>query len=170
MKTLTTASTGNAAAALAGLAASVGLEAVIFVPKSAPPAKIAQHLIYGARVLLVDGSYDDAFDLTLEVASEFGWYNRNTACNPFMTEGKKTASYEIWEQLGGGSWVVTTRLKGVAQHPLAVTTYRDGTARVLNASDGHQGRRQKYWSCSDTHMPRASGSPSARIRTSSSRK
>ncbi len=97
--TVTTASTGNAAAALAGLAASVGLAAVIFVPKAAPPAKIAQHLIYGARVLLVDGSYDDAFDLTLQVAREFGWYNRNTAYNPFMTEGKKTAAYEICEQL-----------------------------------------------------------------------
>lgn len=97
---ITTASTGNAAAALAGLAASVGMQAVIFVPRSAPPAKIAQHLVYGARVLLVDGTYDDAFDLTLAVAREFGWYNRNTAYNPFMTEGKKTAAYEIAEQLG----------------------------------------------------------------------
>lgn len=96
---VTTASTGNAAAALAGLAASVGLQAVIFVPKTAPPAKIAQHLIYGARVLLVDGTYDDAFELTLKVAKEFGWYNRNTAYNPYMSEGKKTAAYEICEQL-----------------------------------------------------------------------
>ncbi|MBN2392433.1 MAG: threonine synthase [Anaerolineae bacterium] len=96
---VTTASTGNAAAALAGLAASVGLQAVIFVPKTAPPAKIAQHLIYGARVLLVDGTYDDAFELTLKVAKEFGWYNRNTAYNPYMSEGKKTATYEICEQL-----------------------------------------------------------------------
>lgn len=97
---ITTASTGNAAAALAGLSASVGLPAVIFVPKTAPPAKIAQHLIYGARVMLVDGTYDDAFELTLKVAKTYGWYNRNTAYNPFMTEGKKTAAYEICEQLG----------------------------------------------------------------------
>ncbi|MCD4738564.1 MAG: threonine synthase [Anaerolineae bacterium] len=96
---ITTASTGNAAAALAGLSASVGLPAVIFVPKSAPPAKITQHLIYGARVMLVDGSYDDAFELTLKVAKEYGWYNRNTAYNPYMTEGKKTGVYEICEQL-----------------------------------------------------------------------
>jgi len=100
-RVVTTASTGNAAAALAGLAASVGLRAIIFVPKDAPRAKIAQHLVYGATVLLVDGSYDDAFDLTLRVAEAFGWYNRNTAYNPYMTEGKKTAAYEIWEQLGG---------------------------------------------------------------------
>lgn len=98
--TITTASTGNAAAALAGLAASVGLQAVIFVPRNAPQAKIAQHLIYGARVFLVDGTYGDAFELTLQVARAYGWYNRNTAYNPYMTEGKKTAAYEICEQLG----------------------------------------------------------------------
>ncbi|MBN1875681.1 MAG: threonine synthase [Anaerolineae bacterium] len=104
---VTTASTGNAAAALAGLAASVGLPTVIFVPKTAPPAKIAQHLVYGARVLLVDGTYDDAFELTLKAAREFGWYNRNTAYNPYMTEGKKTAAYEICEQL---DWVAPDRI------------------------------------------------------------
>ena len=104
---ITTASTGNAAAALAGLSASVGLPAVIFVPKTAPPAKIAQHLIYGARVMLVDGTYDDAFELTLKVAEEFDWYNRNTAYNPYMSEGKKTAAYEICEQL---SWEAPDRI------------------------------------------------------------
>ena len=97
---VTTASTGNAAAALAGLAASVELPTVIFVPAAAPPAKIAQLLAYGATVLLVDGTYDDAFELCLVAADHFGWYNRNTAYNPYMAEGKKTAAYEIAEQLG----------------------------------------------------------------------
>ncbi len=96
---ITTASTGNAAAALAGLCASMQQPTVIFVPESAPPAKIAQLLIYGAQVLLVRGSYDDAFDVCLQAADHFGWYNRNTAYNPYMTEGKKTASLEICEQL-----------------------------------------------------------------------
>jgi threonine synthase len=96
---ITTASTGNAAAALAGMAASVGMPAVIFVPRDAPRAKIAQHLVYGARVLLVDGTYDEAFDLALRAAEAFGWYNRSTAYNPFMSEGKKTVAYEICEQL-----------------------------------------------------------------------
>ena len=96
---ITTASTGNAAAALAGLCASVGQACVIFVPASAPQAKIAQLLAYGATVMLVDGSYDDAFELCLKAAVEYGWYNRNTAYNPYMTEGKKTAAYEICEQL-----------------------------------------------------------------------
>lgn len=96
---ITTASTGNAAAALSGLCASVGQANVIFVPASAPPAKIAQLLAFGATVLLVNGTYDDAFELCLQAAEHYGWYNRNTGYNPYMTEGKKTASYEICEQL-----------------------------------------------------------------------
>jgi len=99
-KVITTASTGNAAAALSGLCASAGMENVIFVPSSAPRAKIAQLLMFGSRVMLVDGTYDDAFELSLEAADEYGWYNRNTGYNPYMSEGKKTCSYEICEQLG----------------------------------------------------------------------
>ncbi|MCP3873812.1 MAG: threonine synthase [Desulfobacteraceae bacterium] len=96
---ITTASTGNAAAALSGLCASVGQENVIFVPARAPQAKIAQLLMFGSKVILVDGTYDDAFELCLEVAKEYGWYNRNTAYNPYMSEGKKTCAFEICEQL-----------------------------------------------------------------------
>jgi threonine synthase len=96
---ITTASTGNAAAALSGLCAAVQQPNVIFVPKTAPEAKVAQLLVYGSTVLLVDGTYDQAFELCLEAARAFGWYNRNTAYNPYMSEGKKTAVYEICEQL-----------------------------------------------------------------------
>ncbi|MFH2003344.1 MAG: threonine synthase [Bacteroidota bacterium] len=97
---ITTASTGNAGAALAGLAAAAKMPAVIFVPQNAPQAKIAQLLIFGARVILVKGTYDQAFDLCLKVSKEFGWYCRNTAFNPYTVEGKKTASIELCEQLG----------------------------------------------------------------------
>ncbi|HNE04620.1 MAG TPA: threonine synthase [Anaerolineales bacterium] len=92
-----TASTGNAGAALAGMAAAVGQKAVIFAPKTAPQAKVAQLLVFGAKVILVDGTYDDAFDLTVKASNEFGWYCRNTGYNPFTLEGKKTAAFEIWE-------------------------------------------------------------------------
>jgi threonine synthase len=98
-ETITTASTGNAAAALSSKCASVNLPNVIFVPETAPQAKIAQLLVFGSIVMLVQGTYDDAFELCLEAAAEYGWYNRNTAYNPYMSEGKKTASYEICEQL-----------------------------------------------------------------------
>lgn len=92
-----TASTGNAGAALAGMSAAVGQKAIIFAPKSAPQAKVAQLLVFGAKVILVDGTYDDAFDLSIKASNEFGWYCRNTGYNPFTIEGKKTASFEIWE-------------------------------------------------------------------------
>lgn len=94
------ASTGNAAAALAGIAASVGQKVVIFVPAAAPEAKIAQLLVYGAQVLLVEGTYDQAFDLCFSLSVERGWYCRNTGINPYTAEGKKTAAFEIVEQLG----------------------------------------------------------------------
>ena len=98
-KIVATASTGNAAAALSALSAAAGQSNVIFVPKTAPQAKIAQLLIYGSTVLAIDGSYDQAFDLCTAACQEFGWYNRNTGYNPFMTEGKKTVSFEIAEGL-----------------------------------------------------------------------
>ena len=96
---IVTASTGNAGAALAGMAAAAGARAVIFAPKKAPPAKVAQLLIFGASVYLVDGSYDDAVELSRQAAEAFGWYCRNTGYNPFTAEGKKTAALEIWEQV-----------------------------------------------------------------------
>lgn len=96
---IATASTGNAGAALAGMAGAAGQRAVIVAPKSAPQAKIAQLAIYGAKVVLVDGTYDQAFDLVVEASQAFGWYCRNTGYNPFTAEGKKTAAFEIWESL-----------------------------------------------------------------------
>ncbi len=97
-----TASTGNAGAALAGMAAASGQQAVIFTPKSAPAAKLAQMKAYGAVLILVDGNYDSAGALALEAAEEFGWYCRNTGYNPFTLEGKKTAGFEIWDAINTG--------------------------------------------------------------------
>jgi threonine synthase len=99
-KIITTASSGNAGAALACMAASVGMPTVIFVPQAAPQAKVAQLLMFGAKVMLVKGTYDDAFDLCLAASRAHGWYCRNTAYNPFTIEGKKTVSFEICEAMG----------------------------------------------------------------------
>ena len=95
LETVATASTGNAATALAAVAAAAGLRAIVFVPAAAPPAKLIQMLSYGATVVPVNGTYDQAFDLCLEACKHFGWYNRSTAFNPFTIEGKKTAALEI---------------------------------------------------------------------------
>jgi threonine synthase len=99
VKVIAAASTGNAGAALAGLAASARVPAVVFAPHTAPDAKVAQLLLYGAHVFLVRGTYDEAFELCLSASKKFGWYSRNTGYNPYTTEGKKTAALEICEQL-----------------------------------------------------------------------
>lgn len=99
-KIVATASSGNAGAALAGMCASMHMKSVIFVPIDAPDAKLAQLQVYGSTIATVVGTYDQAFDLCLSAARQFGWYQRNTGYNPYMTEGKKTAALEIAEQLG----------------------------------------------------------------------
>ena len=98
-KIVTGASTGNAGSSMACLATSLGIPAIIFIPQKAPKAKITQLLIFGAKVIMVKGTYDEAFDLCLEATREYGWYNRNTGYNPYTREGKKTAAFEICEQL-----------------------------------------------------------------------
>lgn len=105
---VTCASTGNAAASLAGYAARAGVDSRIFVPGDAPEGKLAQPLVYGADVLAVEGSYDEAYDLSVAVTEEFGWYNRNAAINPFQVEGKRTVGHELAEQTKGDvpDWVV----------------------------------------------------------------
>ena len=99
-KGLTAASTGNAASSVSLFCACADLPAVLFVPRDAPQAKVAQLLLFGAKVLAVRGTYDEAFDLSLEATERFGWYSRSTAFNPVLGEGKKTVALEIWEQLG----------------------------------------------------------------------
>jgi threonine synthase len=99
-KRIVTASTGNAASALAAVCASADREALIFVPAAAPRAKLVQMVLYGARVVPVKGTYDDAFRLSLEYTAKRGGLNRNTAYHPLTIEGKKTVGLEIWQQLG----------------------------------------------------------------------
>ncbi len=97
-KSIVTASTGNAASALAAVCAAAGRQAVILVPKTAPKAKLVQMLLYGARVIPVNGTYDDAFRLSLEYTACKGGLNRNTAYHPLTIEGKKTVGLEIFAQ------------------------------------------------------------------------
>ncbi|MBM3269561.1 MAG: threonine synthase [Candidatus Sericytochromatia bacterium] len=97
---LAAASTGNAASSLAGFAAAMDMPAIIFVPERAPEPKVAQLLVFGAKVVRVRASYDDTWDLCQRACERFGWYNRNAAVNPYLIEGKKTAGLEIGEQLG----------------------------------------------------------------------
>ncbi len=151
--TVAAASTGNAATALAAVAAAAGLRAVVFVPADAPPAKLIQMLSYGADVLPVAGSYDDAFELSLAACDRFGWTNRNTAFNPFTIEGKKTAALEIAAAMApetpdavivtAGDGVITAGLaKGfadleaaglIARRPRLIVVQPEGTAAIATA-------------------------------------
>jgi threonine synthase len=99
--TVVAASTGNAGSSLAGICASQKQRAIIIVPKTAPAAKMIQIIMYGALPVLVDGNYDKAFELSLAATRYFGWFNRNTAYNPFTIEGKKTVAFEIYDQMKG---------------------------------------------------------------------
>ncbi|KAA3616932.1 MAG: pyridoxal-phosphate dependent enzyme [Calditrichaeota bacterium] len=98
---ITMASTGNAGSSLAGICARLGLQSHIFVPKNIPQAKRLQIQSYGAQIYLVDGDYDAAFDLNLEVTQNKGWYSRNTAYNPLTIEGKKSGAFDIFLALKG---------------------------------------------------------------------
>ena len=97
--TIACSSTGNAASSLAGNAAAAGLRTYIFVPSRAPKGKVAQLRIFGSTVISVDGSYEDTFELSKAAIDKWGWYNRNAAINPYLSEGKKTVTLEILEQL-----------------------------------------------------------------------
>ena len=94
------ASTGNAGAAMCCAGAAYGLEIILFVPQTAPINKLMQSVLYGATVVPVKGTYDDAFALSIVYTENFGGINRNTAYNPMTIEGKKSVSIELFEQLG----------------------------------------------------------------------
>ncbi|MBN1477735.1 threonine synthase [Candidatus Sumerlaeota bacterium] len=150
------ASTGNAGSSTAVLGAAMGIQTRIFVPRAAPAAKVAQLLAFGADVLAVDGTYDDAFDLCLAATDQFGWYNRNTGFNPFTREGKKSVSFEICEQLGwsvpdlvvvpvGDGNIISGVWKGfedlhrigfIDRLPRLLAVQAEGSAAIVNALDG----------------------------------
>ncbi len=156
---ITCASTGNAAASLSGYAARGGLDCRIFVPGAAPSGKLAQPLVYGADVLAVNGSYDEAYDLSVEVTEEYGWYNRNAAINPFQVEGKRTVGHELAEQsvVRGEvpDWVVFSMGDGctiagawkgfkefydldyVEDHPKMLGVQAEGASAIHDAFHGH---------------------------------
>ncbi len=99
-KKIALASTGNAGAAMSAVGAAMGLDIILFVPSTAPINKLMQSVLYGAKVIPVKGTYDDAFKLSIEYTKLHGGINRNTAYNPMTIEGKKSISIELFEQLG----------------------------------------------------------------------
>jgi threonine synthase len=126
---------------------------VIFVPERAPEPKVTQLLIFGATVLRVLGSYEDAFQLCQQACERWGWYNRNCAINPYLLEGKKTVGLEVGEQLGwempdwvavsvgdgctiGGVWKAFREMKTlglVSRTPKILGVQAEGAAPITEA-------------------------------------
>jgi threonine synthase len=102
------ASTGNTAAALAAYAALGGLPALVLVPKGhVALGKLAQALAYGARTLLVRGTFDQCLELADQASERLGVYLLNSV-NPFRLEGQKTIVLELLQQLAWQppNWIV----------------------------------------------------------------
>ena len=98
--TIVCASTGNTSASAAAYGARCGLTTVIVVPsKYVARGKLAQAITYGARIMLIDGGFDDALRIVRELASKHPVVLVNSV-NPYRLEGQKTAAFEIIQDLG----------------------------------------------------------------------
>ncbi|CFB62318.1 threonine synthase [Pandoraea apista] len=152
------ASTGNAGASLACIAASQGMSATVVVPASTPIVKLAQIRAYGAKVCEVDGTYDDAFEIAERMAAAPGVCCRNTGINPFTREGKKTCAFEIAEAFDWcvPDWVVVPTgdgniLSGIAAgfldlHALGITS---SVPRLLAAQADSSNSITRDWQHDD---------------------
>jgi len=99
-KTVICASTGNTAASAAAYAARAGMKSIVLIPQGKVAAgKLAGALAYGAQVVQIDGSFDDALTLVVQISDKHPISLVNSI-NPYRIEGQKTASFEICDTLG----------------------------------------------------------------------
>src|ERR1700758_496710 len=99
-ETVGCSSTGNLANAVAAQAAQQGFDACVFIPADLEPAKVLNTAVYGARIVRIDGNYDQVNRLCAQIADRFPWGLVNVNLRPYYSEGSKTHGYEIAEQLG----------------------------------------------------------------------
>jgi threonine synthase len=99
-QTVGCASTGNLANSVAANAASAGLEAYVLIPDNLEQGKVLGATIYGAKVIAIEGNYDQVNRLCSQIAFKFGWGFVNVNLRPFYAEGSKTVGFEIAEDLG----------------------------------------------------------------------
>lgn len=99
-KTVGCSSTGNLANAVAAQAAQQGLDACVFIPADLEPAKVLNTVVYGARIVRINGNYDHVNRLCAQIADRFQWGLVNVNLRPYYSEGSKTHGFEIAEQLG----------------------------------------------------------------------
>jgi len=132
------ASTGNTAASAAAYAARAGMRAVVLIPEGKVAAgKLAGSVAYGAQVVQIQGSFDDALSLVLEISQKHPIALVNSL-NPYRLEGQKTAAFEICDALGsaphllclpvGNAGNITAYWMGFKQYH---KTYESGLPRLL---------------------------------------
>jgi threonine synthase len=132
-KTIMCASTGNTAASAAAYAARAGVKAIVLIPEGkVARGKLAAAAIYGARILQVDGSFDDALKLVREIAQKLPIALVNSV-NPYRLEGQKTAAFELCDELGsapdvlcipvGNAGNITAYHMGFAQYDKGMPTF-----------------------------------------------
>jgi threonine synthase len=102
VKVVVIASTGNAGASACAYSAKARIPCYVFVPASVDLGKLSQIVIYGGKVVRVDGTIDDCSSLAKAASEKYGWINvtTNTQTNPYSTQGSKTTAFEICLQLG----------------------------------------------------------------------
>jgi len=100
MNNVICASTGNTSASLAAYAAKAGLNCIILIPSGKIAyGKLAQAMIYGAQVIQIRGSFDEALEIVLALSEQYRKFYLLNSINPYRLEGQKTLGFEICEQL-----------------------------------------------------------------------
>lgn len=102
MKKVICASTGNTSASLAAYAARAGLECIVLIPSGQIAyGKLAQAMVYGAKVVQIRGNFDQTLQKVLELSGKHNEIYLLNSVNPYRIEGQKTSAYEICDQLNG---------------------------------------------------------------------
>jgi threonine synthase len=140
------ASTGNLANATAAHAAKVGMPCYVFVPDDLERAKILATEAYGAKVVAVNGSYDDVNRLCSEVAEALPWAFVNVNMRPYYAEGSKSLGFEVAEQLGWrlpdhvvvpvASGALMTKVHRAFRELAAIGAVADRSYRISGAQAG----------------------------------
>jgi threonine synthase len=163
-------SAGNAGGALAAYAAKADIKANIFVPKDTPAVNINEVVLYGAEVVLVDGTISDAAKKMSEERQGKNWFDMSTMKEPYRLEGKKTMGYEIAEQFdwnlpdviiyptGGGTgligmWKAFHEMEELGwisgKRPRMVSVQTSGCAPIVKAFQEHK-KESEFWEDAQT--------------------
>ncbi len=175
-------SAGNAGASAAAYAACAGIPCYVLVPEKTPLERVAQTLMYGSRLILVDGTVNDCIDLVKEIQQEYGWHNVTTASvyNPYQAEGVKTIAYEIAEAMNwevpdwiiapvGGGGIVNGIWKGynnllklglISKLPKIAAAQASGCAPLVNAYlNNYSPLHIQKWNCAPDTIAAAIADP-----------